>query len=101
MTDNFEYDVFLSHASADKAAVRELAERLKNDGVRMNPRAEGREMKVEFDRHPATLRLHPFQRPTDQQRRLLQFKIDCSCNTHAEGGRQWFRSIGLLETRRL
>jgi hypothetical protein len=28
----FKYDVFLSHASADKAAVRELAERLKGMG---------------------------------------------------------------------
>ena len=28
----FEYDVFLSHASADKPAVRELAERLTGMG---------------------------------------------------------------------
>ena len=34
----FEYDVFLSHASADKPAVRELAERLKGDGLRVWPR---------------------------------------------------------------
>ena len=33
----FEYDVFLSHANADKAAVRELAERLKGDGLRVWP----------------------------------------------------------------
>jgi hypothetical protein len=33
----FEYDVFLSHASADKAAVRELAQRLKGDGLRVWP----------------------------------------------------------------
>ena len=35
MSDQFEYDVFLSHASADKPAVRELAERLKRDGLRV------------------------------------------------------------------
>ncbi len=35
MTDAFDYDVFLSHASADKPAVRELAERLKGDGLRV------------------------------------------------------------------
>ena len=35
---DFQYDVFLSHASADKAAVRELAERLKGDGLRVWPR---------------------------------------------------------------
>ncbi|MDX6382754.1 MAG: hypothetical protein QOK48_327 [Blastocatellia bacterium] len=33
MADNFSYDVFLSHSSKDKAVVRAIAERLKNDGV--------------------------------------------------------------------
>jgi TIR domain-containing protein len=32
---DFEYDVFLSHSSKDKPAVRKLAERLKRDGVRV------------------------------------------------------------------
>ena len=31
----FAYDVFLSHTSKDKPAVRELAERLKQDGLRV------------------------------------------------------------------
>lgn len=31
----FKYDVFVSHSSADKTAVRELAERLKADGLRV------------------------------------------------------------------
>lgn len=31
----FEYDVFLSHASADKSTVRELAEQLNGDGLRV------------------------------------------------------------------
>lgn len=35
MATEFEYDVFLSHASADKPAVRELAERLEGDGLRV------------------------------------------------------------------
>ena len=35
MTDQFEYDVFLSHANVDKPAVRELAARLKGDGLRV------------------------------------------------------------------
>lgn len=35
MVDEFEYDVFLSHSSKDKDAVRELAERLKADGLRV------------------------------------------------------------------
>ena len=35
MSKAFEYDVFLSHASADKPAVRELAARLKRDGLKV------------------------------------------------------------------
>src|SRR5579872_2877623 len=31
----YEYDVFLSHSTDDKPAVRELAERLKTDGLRV------------------------------------------------------------------
>src|SRR5687768_17613600 len=33
--DTFAYDVFLSHSSKDKPAVRELAERLRKDGLRV------------------------------------------------------------------
>ena len=35
MADDFTYDVFLSHSSADKGAVRGVAERLRGDGVRV------------------------------------------------------------------
>ena len=35
MADEFQFDVFLSHSAKDKAVVRELAERLKKDGVRV------------------------------------------------------------------
>jgi small GTP-binding protein len=35
MTEAFQYDVFISHSTKDKAAVRELAERLKADGLRV------------------------------------------------------------------
>ena len=31
----FDYDVFLSHAKLDKRVVRELAERLRRDGIRV------------------------------------------------------------------
>ena len=31
----FQYDVFLSHSGADKDVVREIANRLKSDGVRV------------------------------------------------------------------
>jgi small GTP-binding protein len=35
MVDNFGYDVFLSHSSKDKAIVRNIAERLRSDGLRV------------------------------------------------------------------
>ena len=35
MSQQFKYDVFLSHSSKDKKTVRELAERLQADGVRV------------------------------------------------------------------
>src|SRR5882724_4716437 len=35
MRKTFAYDVFLSHNAKDKPAVRELAERLKQDGLRV------------------------------------------------------------------
>ena len=35
MSENFSYDVFLSHSSKDKRIVRELAERLRADGARV------------------------------------------------------------------
>jgi hypothetical protein len=33
--ETFAYDVFLSHSSRDKPVVRELAERLRNDGLKV------------------------------------------------------------------
>ncbi len=35
MPTDFKYDVFLSHGSKDKPVVRELANRLKNDKLRL------------------------------------------------------------------
>jgi hypothetical protein len=35
MSTDFQFDVFLSHSAKDKAVVRELAARLKKDGVRV------------------------------------------------------------------
>lgn len=35
MAENFQYDVFLSHSEKDKAVVRPLAERLRNDGLKV------------------------------------------------------------------
>ncbi len=35
MSDEFPYDVFLSHSAKDKAVVRAVAERLRKDGMRV------------------------------------------------------------------
>ena len=35
MSTHFKYDVFLSHSAKDKPVVRELANRLKQDGLRV------------------------------------------------------------------
>ena len=35
MSDEFPYDVFLSHSAKDKPVVRDVAERLKKDGLRV------------------------------------------------------------------
>ena len=35
MSEQFTYDVFISHSEKDKPAVRELAERLRRDGLRV------------------------------------------------------------------
>ena len=35
MPDEFQYDVFLSHSAKDKAVVRDVAERLRKDGVKV------------------------------------------------------------------
>ena len=101
MIDQFEYDVFLSHASADKAAVRELAQRLKGDGLRVwldewviqpgdsIPLAieQGLESsrtlvlvmsQAAFDSEWVTLERHTalFRDPTNQQRRFIPLRLD-------------------------
>jgi hypothetical protein len=99
----FEYDVFLSHASADKAAVRELAQRQKADGLRVwfdewviqpgdsIPLAieKGLESsrtlvlamsQAAFDSEWVTLERHAalFRDPTNQQRRFITLRVyDC------------------------
>jgi hypothetical protein len=35
MSEDFSYDVFISHSAKDKPAVRELAQQLRADGLRV------------------------------------------------------------------
>jgi small GTP-binding protein len=101
MAENFKYDVFISHSSEDEPAVRELAERLKRDGLRVwfdeweiqlgdlisLKIEEGLEQSrtlvlvmsanalasewVKLERHTAL-----FRDPTNQQRRFIPLRLD-------------------------
>lgn len=101
VAERFEYDVFLSHANADKPAVRELAGRLKGDGLRVRldewviqpgdsiPLAieQGLESsrtlvlvmsQAAFDSEWVTLERHTalFRDPTNRQRRFVPLRLD-------------------------
>ena len=101
VTVRFDFDVFLSHASVDAAAVRELAQRLKADGLRvwldewviqpgdLIPQAieDGLESsrtlvlvmsQAAFDSEWVTLERHRvlFRDPTNRQRRFIPLRLD-------------------------
>ena len=101
MPKDFEYDVFLSHSSKDKQVVRELAQRLKGDGLRVwldewmiqpgdsIPLAIERGLESSrtlilfmsanaFESDWVTLERHTamFRDPTNQQRRFIPLRLD-------------------------
>ncbi len=105
MTDEFEYDVFLSHSSADKPVVRELAQRpcehptlniqhptLNDSSLRCSALDVGRWMFnpvlfmsanpfasewLTLERHTKTNRQwRLFRDPANQQRRFISNRID-------------------------
>jgi WD40 repeat protein len=90
MTETFEYDVFISHNSKDKRAVRALAERLKADGLNVTwdkgKLEQARTLilcmsPAYFDSEWGTLEHHTllFRDPTDAQRRFIPLLIeDCT-----------------------
>ncbi len=78
MDDDFQYDVFLSHSSKDKAVVYPLAERLRADGLPRNSQ-------------PSTFNSQPppgsgwaqlgsgtfrFRDPLNKDRRFLPLRLD-------------------------
>jgi hypothetical protein len=56
MPDDFQYDVFLCHGAKNKAVVRPLAERLREDEVML--KVEVGRMKAEVSIHPSSFKLH-------------------------------------------
>lgn len=99
MDPDFQYDVFLSHSSKDKAVVRPLAERLRKDGLKVwfdewipspagageggRRSGEGCMSANAFGSDWAQLEAGtcgrgnlPFRDPLNQERRLLPLRLD-------------------------
>jgi len=82
MPSQFHYDVFLSHSSKDKAAVRPLAERLRNRraAVSQRGRKDERHLEAEFQRLAFNLqpllRTFRFRDPLNKARRLIPLRLD-------------------------
>ena len=93
MSDEFPYDVFLSHSMKDKAVVRDVAERLRKDG--RLPKVEVRRVEADVPFHPSSFKLHPFRDwaqlesgpfqmqghhtlrdPLNKERRFLPLRLD-------------------------
>ena len=101
MSGNFQYDVFISHNSKDKVVVRDLAQRLKKDGLRVwfdeweiKP-GDSIPLKIEYGLEQSrtlllamsanafasdwvTLERHTalFRDPTNSQRRFIPLRLD-------------------------
>ncbi|HEX8999524.1 MAG TPA: TIR domain-containing protein, partial [Blastocatellia bacterium] len=101
MAETFTYDAFISHSAKDKPAVRELAERLRNDGLRVwlddweikpgdaillkiqEGLEQSRTLVLVMSQHASasewvTFEHHSvlFRDPTNQQRRFIPVRLD-------------------------
>jgi hypothetical protein len=70
MPETFDFDVFLSHSSKDKAVVCPLAERLRKDGLQL-PSCKLRITNYAF-RNSLTFR---FRDPLNQERRFILLRL--------------------------
>ena len=68
----FPYDVFLSHSAKDKPVVRPLAERLRQDGLKV-PSAFGLRTSDFGFAQPGSFR---FRYPLHQERRFIHWRLD-------------------------
>jgi len=101
MAETFTYDVFISHSAKDKPAVRELAERLRKDGLRVwlddweikpgdsiplkieQGLEQSRTLVLVMSAHASASEWVTFERhavmfhdPTNQQRRFIPLRLD-------------------------
>ncbi len=67
MSEEFKYDVFLSHSAQDKPAARELAERLRRDGLHVWPGV----FEDEWEIKPGDAILLKIQEGLEQSRTLV------------------------------
>ena len=72
MPGEFPYAVFLSHSAKDKPVMRDVAERLKKDGLA--PKLECRSQKAEVKFHPSSFILHPFPDWAQLESGTLRFR---------------------------
>ena len=70
--ETFPYDVFLNHSAKDRPVVRPLAERLRQDGLKVPFHFGFRISDFGFAK-PGTFR---FRAPLDQERRFLPLRLD-------------------------
>ena len=81
MPDEFPYDVFLSHSAQDKAAVRPLAERLRQEGPHNVSQPLGGSDWAQLE--SGTFR---FRDPLNKDRRFLLAGVDTVLGTTDDQG---------------
>ncbi len=75
MNEQFKYDVFISHSAKDKPAVRELAERLRKDGLRVWPGV----FEDDWEVKPGDAILLKIQEDLEQSRTLVLMMSQHAC----------------------
>jgi hypothetical protein len=111
MDDKFKYDVFLSQSAKDKAVMRPLAERLRQDGLTSN--AKGRRLKAEVEFQPSAFSLQPllpafgsewaqletgtfrFRDPLNKERCFLPLRLDDDANAKSANAMHAIREARL------
>jgi hypothetical protein len=85
MSEPFAYDVSLSHSAKDRAVVRDVAERLRQDGVSNNsqlstsnsqPPPGSDWAQLLTDSQPSTFNPQPIAAPLNKERRFLPLHLD-------------------------
>ena len=78
MSDEFQYDVFLSHSVKDKAVVRDVAERLRKEGLpsASQPSTLNSQLSAGSDWAQLESGTFRFRDPLNKERRFLPLRLD-------------------------